>query len=295
MKKKRNSSRNRSTRNQSSIRAVSKRTPRKKSAASARKRREDRKKKKLRNLILGIFLGFCLSFLIFSVWKLGSMLLGLGSGSGEYKKLKKYVLADVTPPDEVEDLDSSDVSVKNRIDMEALREINPELVGWIEIPDSDISYPVVHTTDNSYYLTHTFRGKENNSGAIFVETGNQPDFSDLHTIIYGYSMSNGSMFAGLKEYEKKAYWEEHPYVYLDLDDGAHCYEIFSCYEASTTDASYTIGYRTNDVYISFLETLTLSSLYETDVEVDENDSVITLSTCTSSDKDRFVVHAKKIY
>ncbi len=65
---------------------------------------------------------------------------------------------------------------------------------------------------------------------IFVEASNAGDFSDLHTIVYGHNMKNGSMFAGLKNYGKKNYYEAHPYIYLDQEDGTHCYQIFSCHE-----------------------------------------------------------------
>ena len=81
---------------------------------------------------------------------------------------------------------------------------------------------MLHSTDNSYYLTHTFQNERNKVGSIFIETANEADFSDLHTIIYGHNMKNGSMFAGLKNYSSKSYWQAHPYVYIDLADGAHC-------------------------------------------------------------------------
>lgn len=154
---------------------------------------------------------------------------------------------------------------------------------------------MVHTTDNVYYLTHTFRHQENKSGAIFVEASNAGDFSDLHTIVYGHNMKNGSMFAGLKNYGKKNYYEAHPYIYLDQEDGTHCYQIFSCHEADVTDITYTIGYHSDDTYAAFLDELTASSLYNTGVSVGTNDSVLTLSTCTNKGAKRFVVHAKKLY
>ena len=108
-------------------------------------------------------------------------------------------------------------------------------------------------------------------------------------------MKNGSMFAGLKNYSNQSYAEAHPYIYVDLADGSHCYEIFSAHEADATDITYTIGYRANDTYASFLDSLKTASLYDTGVEVTKDDSVISLSTCTKSGEKRFVVHAKKLY
>lgn len=277
------------------------------STARRRKRRRRRRKNPARSILSGLFLGLCICLLLFSVWKLATIFLGYNAGNKEYEELRQYVLSEPETPDTASSAeDASDdtaeaetteeASTKEaRIDFASLKAINEDAVGWIEIPGTEISYPVVHTTDNTYYLTHTFRRQENKSGAIFEEASNAGDFSDLHTIIYGHNMKNGSMFAGLKNYGKKNYYEAHPYIYLDQEDGTHCYQIFSCYEADVTDITYTVGYAADDTYAAFLNELTASSLYDTGVSVGTDDSVITLSTCTSNGTKRFVVHAKKLY
>ena len=261
----------------------------------------------LQSLLQGLFRGFCISLLAFSIWKLATIFIGYSSGDKEYKDLQQYVLSEPETPDQAssssdntsddtsEEATEAASSKEERIDFASLKEINEEAVGWIEIPGTEISYPVVHTSDIVYNLTHTFRHQENKSGAIFVEASNAEDFSDLHTIVYGHNMKNGSMFAGLKNYGKKNYYEAHPYVYLDQEDGTHCYQIFSCHEADVTDITYTIGYHSDDTYAAFLDELTASSLYNTGVSVGTNDSVLTLSTCTNKGAKRFVVHAKKLY
>ena len=276
-------------------------------ASRKRKRRRRKRTSPVRSILQGIFLGLCICLLLFSVWKLVSIFSGYHSGEKEYDDLRQYVLsepegtenADGTSED-LSETDGAEASTASstrmeRIDLASLKAINEEAVGWVEIPDTKISYPLVHTSDNTYYLTHTFKGQENKSGSIFIETSNSPDFTDLHTIIYGHNMKDGSMFAGLKNYAKKNYYEAHPYVYIDLEDGSHCYQIFSCHQADVTDISYTIGYAADDTYASFLDTLTASSLYDTGVSVSTEDSVITLSTCTNKGEQRFVVHAKKVY
>lgn len=287
--------------------AVSKTTTKNPLSAKERRRRaEARKKRQIRYLLQGLFLGFCIALLIFSIWKLASIFLGYHSGEKEYEDLRQYVLEEPVSPDTVHtdsaDTESEEDSEKpapivpmTRIDLTTLKGINPDAVGWIEIPGTALSYPLVHTSDNIYYLTHTFRGKENKSGAIFIEALNKTDFSDLHTIIYGHNMKDGSMFASLKNYQKESYYTANPYIYIDMADGAHCYQIFSCHEAKVTDITYTIGYGADDVYADFLNSIKGASLYDTGVEVGTGDSVITLSTCTKSGSDRFVVHAKKLY
>ena len=176
-----------------------------------------------------------------------------------------------------------------------LKQQNADTVGWIEIPGTTISYPVMHTTDNSYYLTHTFSGKTNSSGCIFVETLNSGDFTDIHTIIYGHNMNNGSMFASLKNYSSVSYLVAHPTIYIDLEDGTHAYQIFSVHTVNSDDEVFTIGFARDDEYAAFLEMLKESSDYDTGVSVTTDDDIITLSTCTNSGVDRYVVHAKKLY
>ncbi|MCD8098471.1 MAG: class B sortase [Lachnospiraceae bacterium] len=249
-----------------------------------------RQKRRLIALGEGVALGLCVCLVIFCAWKLVSIITEYGSGSKEYNQLEQYVLSEPLDPEEADD------ELQQRIDLASLQEINNEAIGWIEITGTKISYPLMHTTDNSWYLTHTFSGDENASGSIFVETANSADFTDLHTIIYGHNMNNGSMFGTLKKYKKQSYYENHPYIFIDLADGTHCYQIFSCHEAETTDISYTIGYAQNDTYQAFLDEITAASLYDTGVSVSTEDSVITLSTTgTGSGATRFVVHAKKLY
>lgn len=256
----------------------------------------DKGGKKIGFLLQGLFIGFFTGVLLFSLYKLGTIFLEYHSGEAEYEDLQQYVLEEPTQPEDSGTTDMSLTDIRtSRIDLSALQEINEEAVGWITIPDTEINYPIVHTTDNSFYLTHTFSKENNKSGGIFIDAANNADLSDLHTLIYGHNMKNGSMFGGLKSYKQESYWKDHPYIYIDLADGSHCYEIFSSYVALVTDICYTIDYVKDDYYASFLEALQESSLYDTGVEVGIDDLVITLSTCTNQGKDRFVVHAKKIY
>lgn len=279
---------------------------------SGRKRRlspRARKRRQLRALTAGIILGLCLCLLVFSLYKLISIFMGYAGGTKEYKNLQQYVIAEPVNTESADfeelteayndyvenDYEEPLVQRMSRIDLDSLRSLNPDCIGWIEIPDTNISYPIVQGSDNSYYLTHTFKGEENKSGSIFVEAMNDRDFSDLHTIIYGHNMKNGSMFGKLSDYRKESFYKKHPHIFLDLEDGNHCYQIFSCYEAETTDNVYSIGYAANEKYEAFLNGLTASSLYSTGVDVSISDKVITLSTCTSNSQKRFVVCAKKLY
>lgn len=243
---------------------------------------ENRKKN---SVLLPAVAILCLGILGFSLFQLVGIYLEYKSGTEEYEELRQNTR---------DELSEETGERQQRISFLELREQNPEVVAWIEIPDTQIDYPVMYTDNNDYYLNHTFSGEVNSAGSIFIETLNASDFLDMHTIIYGHNMKNGSMFGGLKQYRTASFLEEHPVIYLDLEDGTHIYQIFSCYETRVDSESYTIGFQPNEVYEEYLEMIKERSAYDTGVDVSVQDYIITLSTCTSDDMMRYVVHAKKI-
>jgi len=179
------------------------------------------------------------------------------------------------------------------IDLEALREVNPDVVGWILIPDTEINYPLMQGTDNDYYLKRTWDGKKNAIGSIFLEQQNSPDFTDFNTIVYGHNMKNGSMFAGIRKYQDAKYWEEHPYVYIRSDLGVYRYEIFSSYLAKVETDTYALNFSKEESRFAFLNNAILDSVIETGVEPEPTDRVLTLSTCSGKGyTTRWVVHAR---
>jgi len=179
-----------------------------------------------------------------------------------------------------------------RADIEALKTANEDVIAWISIPDTKISYPVLQGDDNDYYLNHTWNKKRNGAGSIFMEYRNNPDFSDFNTIIYGHRMEGESMFHGLHYYEEQEYYEAHKDVYIRTSEGVFCYKIFAAYEGSVTGDSFRLGFSEIETRLDFIEYCKDNSFIESDIEVDENSQIITLSTCMERGHDtRFVVHA----
>ena len=178
------------------------------------------------------------------------------------------------------------------MDFSALRQQNPDVLGWILIPGTRVSYPVVQGTDNSYYLDHTWRGGKNSVGAIFMDYRNSGDLSDFNTIIYGHRMNNRSMFGTLSQYKSRSYWQAHPYVYLTDDSGTHRYEIFAAGEVSVDSDVYRLGLRSDSSRQSFLDSCLALSALNTGVTPHPYDKVLTLSTCTGNGHaTRWVVQA----
>lgn len=166
------------------------------------------------------------------------------------------------------------------MDFAALREVNSDIRGWILIPNTVISYPILKTDNNQYYLKHTYSKSSSVVGAIFMECQNDPDFSDFNTIIYGHNMNNGSMFGSLKKYKSKSYWAAHPNVYVTDDTGCHCYQIFAAYEVSTQGETYQLGFSSTAARQEFLNACTALSIIDTGVAPTASDYILTLSTCT---------------
>lgn len=166
------------------------------------------------------------------------------------------------------------------VDLPALRGINSDILGWITIPDTDLSYPVLAGRDNQYYLNHTWSGERNAAGAIFLEMNCASDFSDYNVIIYGHRMHNNMMFGTLRFYEDMAFWAEHPSVYLVSGTGVARYDIFAAYEAGVRDQTYRLDLAEEEEKQEFIDFCLASSVLDTGVEPTTSDQILTLSTCT---------------
>lgn len=180
-----------------------------------------------------------------------------------------------------------------KLSLEALRQVNPEVVGWIQIPGSKVNYPIMQGEDNQYYLNRTWEGKRNSAGSIFLEYRNSGDFSDFNTILYGHNRSDGSMFASISSYFSQWYLDGHPYVYLVTDQGVLRYEVFSAYRTEVESETYRMGQQKEESRRAFLDMALERSEMDMGVIPETSDRVLTLSTCTAVGySTRWVVHAR---
>lgn len=180
------------------------------------------------------------------------------------------------------------------IDLAALREVNPDAAGWIYIPGTNISHPVMQGPDNDYYLKHTWEKKWNSGGSIFLDRHSQRDFEGFHTIVYGHRMNNGTMFGALHGYEDPEFWQEHPWVYVADGGCVRRYEVFAAWEARVDSLVYTAG-DTPEERQALVELCVGSSWVDTGIVPEpEDDKLLTLSTCTEqgSRAARWVVQAR---
>jgi len=159
-----------------------------------------------------------------------------------------------------------------------LSDVNNELVGWISLKDTMIDYPLVQTDDNEYYLTHIFTKEKNKLGTLFIDYRNNADLSDKNTIIYGHNMHDGSMFAALLNYTEQAFYDQHPII--DLTIGRDKYQIL-VFAGVLTDGynDYAKQSFNDGEFVKYINEMIDLSTFKSDVTINEDDQIVTLSTC----------------
>lgn len=172
-----------------------------------------------------------------------------------------------------------------------LASINPDYVGWISIPNTEIYYPMVQR-DNSHYLYYNFYDEKDSHGTIFLDENRQ--VTDDVILIHGHHMKDGTMFAALKGYKKKEFRTEHPYLYLDFGAGDVEYEIFAVALVDLTQEGY-FSYDTfpasEEEKKQYLQKLKANSFW-CDAPEDVSRQIVLLSTCDyGSDEQRLVIAA----
>lgn len=182
--------------------------------------------------------------------------------------------------------------------IEALRSQynNDDIVGFMDIPDVGIAYPIVQAYDNDFYLRRGLNKEYDIAGSIFIDMNNKPDFNDDNTVIYGHHLEIDSMFTPLDQYRKQEFAEKHTTIYLATLEGLREYQIFSAY-GIPADYQYRTLYFTNrDDVVPYFNQLKLNSEVLLDSEpFKADDQIITLSTCQYDYEDqRLAVHAVRV-
>ena len=184
-------------------------------------------------------------------------------------------------------------SIVPEIDFAALKAVNEDVVGWLYLPETVISYPVVQGEDNSYYLKHLIDGTYNANGCLFMDYKNQRNLMDDNTLIYGHHMDSGKMFASLVKYKNQEFYDTHPVMYFLTEDGTYQVELFAGYTTTADAGAYMISISTREEKIEWLKEMFHSSDFFADVTVSALDHIVTFSTCAYDFHNaRYVLHGK---
>lgn len=181
--------------------------------------------------------------------------------------------------------------------LDELLEKNSDVVGWISIEDTKIDYPILQSADNQDYLTKDFHKDESIGGSIFLDYRNNVETLSRNTVVYGHRMKDGSMFQHLTKFMDKDFFESHQTFEIETLYNTYEAQIFSVYN-TTTDFNYIeTDFSDDNEYEQYLLNVQHESKYQTDIEVDATDQVITLSTCDyeiDENEGRLVIQAKLI-
>lgn len=190
-----------------------------------------------------------------------------------------------------------DLEFKEKIaeyDFDKLKEINTDIVGFIEVDNTNISYPVVKSSDNSYYLNHSYKKEKNNIGSIFLDYRNDLDNLSKNNIIYGHGRLDNTMFGSLNNLldSSNVDSKESYYITLSTPKSIMTFKIFSVYTIPKEGYYIKTYFSSNKYFKEFLETIMKRSIYNFNTDVNTSDKILTLSTCKDNFGKRVVVHAK---
>lgn len=171
----------------------------------------------------------------------------------------------------------------NGVDWNGLKKMNPDIIGWIRIPDLAVNYAVLKGTADNYYLYHHMDGSYNILGSIFAEKGTSEDLDDAHIILYGHNMASGQMFGQLSNYTDTGFWKKHSYMYIYTPEETRTYAIYDVYNCLDNDRTYTIGFTLGSKdFRKWVKYSIKKGYYSTEFKPTGDEQIITLSTCADS-------------
>ena len=182
------------------------------------------------------------------------------------------------------------------VDFDELLKKNSDTVGWIKVNNTKVNYSIVQTTDNEYYLKHDFNKRRNSSGWVFADFRDNLQYFGNNSIIYAHNTLTKTMFSTLTSCTKPSWYEntENHFIKLSTPYTNTVWKIFSIYTIKPELYYLTTYFETEEEHLKFLETLNKRSIYDFDTELNTEDRILTLSTCTDDGTKRIVIHAKMI-
>ena len=202
------------------------------------------------------------------------------------EKIKPFV-PDFTLLELPEDSNSEENSTEIPFEAEEkLKEQTQELctnidnsIGWINVPETKINYPVMYSGDNDFYLHRAVDGSYLRVGSIFLDYRCNSDFTSRINILYGHNMSDGSMFADVMKFIDSSYFDSHNYGWLSTPNAVYKIDFFSVSQPENYDDFYDVN---SDINL-WLDDLRANSFIWRNIGISEEDRFISLSTCTGSE------------
>lgn len=236
-------------------------------------------KKKKGDLLYRIVTIILAGIILFSLYKIGSLLYGYYEGSSQYKAVQKMATTEE----------------KGDIDFDALKKANKDVKAWIRLEGTKINYPVLQTTNNEYYLYHMFNGEANGAGSIFIDYRNERPFEDFSTVLHGHRMKDGTMFKPLIQYSEADFYQEHKVIEITTPKQKYDCKVFAAATISAVSDLYQFQFHSQDDKADYLRRLEEINELETKVKVGPDDKLVMMSTCTAQlDDNRYCVFGKLV-
>lgn len=181
------------------------------------------------------------------------------------------------------------------VNFDDLLKINNETKGWIQVNGTNINYPFVQTSNNDYYLTHSYDKSYNQAGWVFMDYRNDTVNYDKNTILYAHGMNNKTMFGSLRNILSSSWYNNtnNHIIKLSTPTENTLWQVFSVYHIETTNDYIQTEFASDEEYQSFLDMLKGRSAVTFDTSLNTTDKILTLSTCYNK-TDKVVMHAKLI-
>jgi sortase B len=250
-----------------------------------RRKKNKRYKKVILNIIIYMILLFVLIYSGIKIFK-------WYKDKTNNNKIAEQIKSTVIVEDKNEDENKEEYTVV----FNKLKEQNNETVAWIKVNNTNVEYPVVRATNNSFYLNHSFDKSKNSAGWIFADYKNKFDNTDKNIVIYGHNMRDDSMFGSLKNILNSDWYnnEENTNIALYTENEKYIYKVFSIYKIESEDYYIKTEFSNDNEFEKFIKTLKKRSIKNFNIDISKEDSILTLSTCANNNKYRVVLHSKKI-
>jgi len=180
------------------------------------------------------------------------------------------------------------------VDFDAMREMFPDIVGWIQSEGTVINYPIVLGDDNDFYLYRLADGTRNAMGSIFMDYRNLADFSDGNIVIYGHDMRSGDKFGSFRNYRDQQYFERHSTMFIFTPQRDFELVIFAGFLLDSAYEVPPMSFRDEADFDQYIADITRRSFFRSDVEVEYGDQLVFLATCTptGSINERMIIVGK---
>lgn len=199
--------------------------------------------------------------------------------------------------------EENDISSDRTENVKELKKQNDDIIGWLQVYNTNINYAVVQGQDNEFYMNHDFLKKESENGALFLDYQYDWKKPDTNLLIYGHNKENNLMFSELLKYSKEEFYKKNPSIRFTTVEEDNEYEIISAfysrvYYKSEKDVFryyFFLSAENEEDFNNYINNAIKSSIYNTGKTATYGDQLITLSTCSYHTEDgRFAIVAKKI-